>query len=564
MLERNIVSKAYLTLSYSFNTIVISLCVFLIVQSAHANMQTALLDTKIDAQNKTSINKHQDNLVSALNNSSLSLKNEVNKLYQLRDYNLIWSDGEEYNQNARELYEVISSAEEFGLNPIDYDDKTIAYFLGSKIDDPTIISKSDVTFSHAFVKLANHIDSGKFTSSTITDEQNLLLEILNDAVNGNSVTIALESLQTTSTNYASTVPTLKRYRALSSIDENFEPIKLHSKSLTVGSRSAEITKLRKRLYDLGDYNSNDLINEELDLQSDLLDESLTLAISRFQLRHGLKADGILGKQTIREINTPISYRIKQLELNLERARQLPELSEGRHLVVNIPDYSLYLVNNGERVYESRVVVGKTKHKTPVLTSELTQIVLNPYWNIPKSISNNEILPKVLLDPDYLNKNNMKVLSTINNQSQIINPETIDWTNIDFYKAPLRIRQDPGVKNSLGKVKFIFPNNYSVYLHDTPSRKLFKRDRRAFSHGCIRLEDPIGLAKILLSTSNQASDHVDNLIQRKKRKTLKFAQPIPIHITYMTAWVNEQGIVNFRPDIYKRDSQIASNLYNTEH
>lgn len=558
MLERNIMSRVHITLSYLIHNIAIGLCLILVALNAHANMQTALLDTNTTS---ASANKYQDNLVSVLNNSGLALINEVNQLYQLRDYNLIWSNGQEYNQNAHELYEVIRNADEFGLSPKDYDAEMIAYLLESTIDDSSIVSKSDITFTHAYVKLASHIESGKFINfNSITEDQYPLIETLNDAVNSHSVTIALENLQLSTTNYAKIVSVLKKYRSLY-IDDNFDSISLDSKSLTIGDQSIEIIKLRKRLHDLGDYSSNDLNDENLDLHSNVLDESLVEAISKFQIRHGLKADGALGKKTVNELNKPIAYRIRQLELNLERARQLPELKQGRHLVVNIPDYSLYLVNDGVKVYESRVVVGKTKHKTPVLTSELTQLVLNPYWNIPKSISNNEILPKLLSDPNYLYRNNMKVLGTINNQTQVINPETIDWTNIDFYNASLRIRQDPGAMNSLGKIKFIFPNNYNVYLHDTPARSLFARNQRALSHGCVRLEDPIGLAKILLSTTNHTSNDIDNLIQRNKRKSLKLEQPIPIHITYMTAWVNEQGIVNFRPDIYKRDSQIADNLYN---
>ena len=561
MLERHSANKAQRALSYLLSKITVSLCLLLITSNTHANMQTALLDANKLDTDSTSINNHQDALLSALNDSSISLKNEVKQLYQLRDYNLIWSNGYEYNKNAQELYEVIRSAEEFGLNPNDYDAEIIARFLDSNIDDPSLISKSDITLTHAFVKLANHIDNGKFTTNSLTDKQNLLIVTLNDAVNGNAVTIALESLKPSTSNYAEIVLALMNYRLLSSIDDDYEPIKLESKSLTIGAKSAEIIKLRKRLRDLGDYGNSELTNEVLDMQSDILDESLALAISKFQVRHGLEVDGVLGRKTVNEINIPIAYRIKQLELNLERMRQLPELNDGRHLVINIPDYSLYLVNNGEKVYQSRVIVGKKKHKTPVLTSEITQLVLNPYWNVPKSIANNEIVPKVLLDPNYLARNNMKVLSTINNQTQVLNPEMIDWTNIDFYKAPLRIRQDPGEKNSLGKIKFFFPNNYSVYLHDTPSRKLFTRNKRALSHGCIRLEDPFGLAKILLATNGHANDDIDKLMHRKKRKTLKFDQPIPIHITYMTAWVDDQGIANFRPDIYKRDSQITNNLYN---
>jgi murein L,D-transpeptidase YcbB/YkuD len=308
---------------------------------------------------------------------------------------------------------------------------------------------------------------------------------------------------------------------------------------------------------LGDYNHNDLSSESLD-------GSLMLAISQFQSRHGLDADGILGKQTVRELNIPIWKRTQQLELNLARAQALPDITSGRHLLVNIPAYKLYLYDNQKLTYQSNIVVGKKKHKTPLISSQLTKIILSPYWNVPKSITYNEIIPALQRDPDYLAKNNMKLLSTDSHQARVIDPDSIDWFDIDQANINFRIRQEPGSRNSLGNIKFIFPNHHSVYLHDTPSRRLFALPKRAFSHGCIRLEDPFGLAETLVANDLGWSKYdLLDLSKQSKSKTVPLREAVPIHITYMTAWVDEQGIVNFRPDVYNRDTQVLASLYNAK-
>ncbi len=518
----------------------------------YANNQSVLTDAfRPNAQ-------HQSSFIYALNNSSLPLKSEVTKLYQLRNYDLIWSNGEKYNNNALELFEIIRQADKFGLNPLDYDAEIIQYFLESTITDPNLLRKSDITFTHAYVKLASHLEKGKYIApSSIRDEKYSLIDILNEAIDSHAVTIALENLQPNNPNYSKLAETLKKYRSLK---DDIEPIVLNQKSFTIGDQSPEVIKVRKRLYAFGDYSTDNFHNDTIDLQSDVLDESLALAISNFQYRHGLEADGILGKKTVIELNKPILERVQQLELNLERARDLTHIYQGRHLIVNIPDYKLRLIDNGQTIYESRVVVGKKRNKTPELSSEITKLVLNPYWHVPKSIASKEIIPMIEEDPHYLAKHNMKLLGTLNNQTRIINPETVDWSSINFEDTELRIRQEPGAKNSLGRVKFIFPNNYKVYLHDTPARSLFSQTRRAYSHGCIRVEDPFGLAEVLLADSESWSkDDLYSLANSNRTKTVKLEQPIPIHITYMTAWVDDQGIVNFRPDIYRRDRQIVNAL-----
>lgn len=497
----------------------------------------------------------------------LPMMHEVSKVYRLRDYALIWSDGISYNEHAHLLLQVIKNARKLGLNPADYDEEIIQYFLETRIDDTRILSKSDVTFTHAYMRLAANIDQNKYstgydlsTNFGLLGNPAFLEELIGSEIIGENSKDEFEKSSNSQpilgqNYYLRLLRALEKYRSFS---ENFEPIFLQQKSYTLGDVSPEIGIARKRLHELGDYNSTDLQNE-------IFDETLAMAVSDFQIRHGLKVDGILGKRTVREINTSIQTRIEQLEINLERAKQLAEINDERYILVNVPEYKLHVIENGEPIYNTRVIVGKKKNKTPVLSSVISEFVLNPYWNVPKSITKNEIIPKVQEDPEYLIKNNMKVISRLNDRNYFLDPTEIDWMNIDVDNAPLRIRQDPGSVNALGRIKFVFPNNYKVYLHDTPSRRLFARSTRALSHGCVRVEKPLKLAEVLLDGSlTWTPEALHHHAKRKKTRIIKLDRPIPVHITYMTAWVDHHGITNFRPDIYKRDSHIASTLYNASH
>ncbi|MDH3608841.1 MAG: L,D-transpeptidase family protein [Gammaproteobacteria bacterium] len=510
-------------------------------------------------ENKSALNSPlKIELKSVLNNSSLPLINEVSKLYESREYNLIWSDGAQYNSKAHDLLNAIQNAHKFGLNPSDYDLEIIKYFLETTINDPTILGKSDITFTHAYVKLASHINNkpaayGLSVEYDLFANDSFLTDVQHNEIEPEAIQSIAETPLINQDPYTRLLNALEKYRSLS---DDFEPIILQKKSLTIGDASPEIIKTRNRLFELGDY-------KNIDLSSEVFDETLALAISDFQYRHGLEADGVLGRKTVREINKSSKQRALQLEVNLERAKQISELGSNRYILVNVPEYKLYVIENGKTIYQTRVVVGKKKHKTPVLTSEITEFVLNPYWNVPTSITKNEIIPKLQEDPEYLYKNDMKIISRLNNQNYFVDPEFVDWTTIDTENAPLRIRQDPGKKNALGRIKFIFPNKHKVYLHDTPSRSLFTQSSRAFSHGCIRVENPFELTEVLLSNSETwTNEDLHYFANRKETKIIRLDKPIPIHITYMTAWADEQGVINFRPDIYKRDSHIASSLYNT--
>ena len=502
------------------------------------------------------VHAHQSpqlNLVSTLKRSSLPMIEEVTRLYEIRNFQLIWSNGLEYNQNAQELLETINQADNFGLNPFDYDIEFIRYFLEATNVHPPLLGRSDVALTHAYVKLAYHINSGKLRFSQTANVDNYsLLALLNDAVNNQTIGKAIDQLKPRQADFTRLASALKKYRGL---ERELEPLTLKKRSLAVNDRAPEIIELRKILHRLGDYQGTEF-------SSDLFDEELAAAVSIFQYRHGLEVDGVIGRHTLSEINKPITQRIQQLELNLEKARMLPENDHRLYVLINIPAYRLYVIENNNIIYQSRVIVGKKKHKTPVLSSEISEIVLNPYWNVPRSIAKNEIIPQLQKDPLYLKKNNIRLLGRLAEKTVVVNPQAIDWAAIDAEKTTLRFRQDPGTENSLGQIKFLFPNRHSVYLHDTPSRRLFSQRRRAFSHGCIRVENPFDLAEVLLTENGDLDkDELQYLTDQKKRKSIKFEQPVPIYTTYMTSWVDENGLTHFRSDIYGRDSQIAISLYN---
>ncbi len=521
----------------------------LFITSVHASSQASIVSSAY-SQSPTKIH-----LISALHHTNLPLKKEVTRLYETNDFNLLWSNGESYNDNAQQLFKTIQQADSFGLNPNDYDYPLIQSFIDATAIDENLISKSDVVFSHAYVKLASHISHGKHIQPEVALNDQIILSTLSNATTNSSITSTIENLQPKHNHYSRLLSALKRYKNLPG---ELPTLQLKKHSLELSDRSSEIIKLRTILHALGDFH-------EENLTSELFDESLMVALSDFQIRHGLEPDGILGKRTVHELNTPISDRITQLEINLARSKALPDSNNNRYLHVNIPAYELYLHENDQITFQTRVVVGKKKNKTPLLSSELKQVVINPYWNVPRSITQKEIIPAIQQDPQYLTKNNMKLFGRVNNKTYQLNPDAFDWNNIDPANTNFRIRQEPGIKNSLGQIKFLFPNRYSVYLHDTPAKNLFALPKRAFSHGCIRLQDPFGLAEAVLSSDGVWSKgDLMYLAKHNKRKTLTLQTPVPIHVTYMTAWVDQHGIVHFRPDIYKRDSQFAANLYNATH
>jgi murein L,D-transpeptidase YcbB/YkuD len=282
-------------------------------------------------------------------------------------------------------------------------------------------------------------------------------------------------------------------------------------------------------------------------------------VRAFQELHGLKGTGVADTATLAAMNVSLEDRIRQVEINLERWRWMPNDFGGRHLLVNIPYFHLLARENGKSVMDIRVVVGKAdEHKTPVFSSEMSTVVFSPYWNIPDSIVEGETAPAVARDPAYLEKNNIEILDVSRSGGAApVDYASVNWDDANQLKH-LAFRQRPGPHNALGHVKFLFPNAFDVYLHDTPADALFARPGRAFSHGCVRVEEPEALAKYVLRGDSEWDDtKILDAMNAGVEKHVKLKEKIPVHIVYFTAWVDENGGLHFQPDVYGYDAAQAA-------
>jgi murein L,D-transpeptidase YcbB/YkuD len=305
------------------------------------------------------------------------------------------------------------------------------------------------------------------------------------------------------------------------------------KPLKEGASSPDVAAIKKHLYLTGDLPVNDT--------SQVFNDTLTLAVQHFQEKFGLKPTGTINAETIKELNVPATERVKQLLINLERMRWMPSQPEGKLILVNIPEFVLHVMENGKKVFDMKIVVGKEGHNTMMFTKTLNQVVFSPYWNVPESIVEDEILPEIAKDPNYLAKENMEIIGERDGIPEI--------------------RQLPGEKNALGKVKFLFPNSYNIYFHDTPAKSLFEKNKRAFSHGCIRISEPEKMAQYLLQPNSSWDDmKIIEAMNAEKEQYVKLKEPVEVFITYYTAWVDENGKLNFRDDIYGHDAKIKKKMF----
>lgn len=289
-------------------------------------------------------------------------------------------------------------------------------------------------------------------------------------------------------------------------------------------------------------------------------------VKDFQRRHGLKVDGVVGAKTLAAMNISAAQKRDKLALNIARIQRFKSKLGESFVLVNIPEYRLRFINNGEVKASKGVVVGRPSWKTPSFSDKIERFVVNPEWRIPLSIATREIAPKVAKDPDYLAKNNIVIRKDSFVDDELIDPSTIDWASIKPYQFDHFLVKLPNDKNPLGKVKYLFPNPHAVYVHDTPNQRWFNQPRRAASHGCIRLEDPFSLVEIIAEIQNGSSlvEQVSLAREMRESKTFHLDDPLPIHLVYWTAWADEKGKVNFREDIYQRDqaelntiAQVAS-------
>lgn len=359
--------------------------------------------------------------------------------------------------------------------------------------------------------------------------------------------VLLDSLVAGAVDLQDVEPVTRQYLRLKNALNRYYAI-AHSDTIPLTQKDTSFYhKLRIKLYLRGDI---------ADSSSYANDAGLKAGIRSWQQRYGLKDDGQITAELVTRLNQPVQSEIRKILINMERLRWMPQEPDSIHIFVNIPEYRLHVYNDTTELWAMNVVVGKDASRTTIFNGKLSMIVFAPYWNIPQSIIVNELLPSLKNDPSYADKKNMEVLK----DGKVVASSSVDWKSFSD-NVPYQLRQKPGSGNSLGKVKFMFPNQYSIYLHDTPAKDLFSAQDRSFSHGCIRLAEPVKLAQFLLQNQPEWDEQsIVAAMNAKTEQTVQLDKKIPVLIGYFTSWVDEQGRVNFREDIYDHDSKLARELF----
>jgi len=378
-----------------------------------------------------------------------------------------------------------------------------------------------------------------------------VLKGLHRAIKTNRLSTFIRSIEPVHSDYQRLKDELNRYKAIAAHGGWPKvPGTNYGDALKAGVTDSSVTRLRARLA----VTDNTLAPNNA-LNPEHYDQQLKKAVIRFQIGHGLRADGVIGKRTLAALNVSAAERVEQIKLNLDRWRLLPRVMPANHIWVNVPQFEMTLQLDRKEVLDMKVVVGHKKTPTPMMHDVLEHLVFSPYWYPTRNITRGEILPAVKADPRYLEDQGFDVL--LNNQP--INPAGINWHRVTSKNLRYKFRQRPGKKNSLGDVKFIFPNNYSVYLHDSNEKHLFDNSTRAFSHGCVRVEDPESLATALLEwDSGWQRDTVSRAMASGRQKYVKLGQTIPVYLVYFTATVRD-GVLKFHDDLYGHDHRHTTKL-----
>ena len=480
----------------------------------------------------------------------------------MRKYDPAWTRDGYPLPAADTLARAIKAADAEGLQPRDYHLERIETTLAeirqilvrNEKPEPANIINLEFLLSDAYLVYAAHLLNGRVNPETLhADEWTIyparfnLARHLSTALDGGDVEGSLKGLLPAQQGYGRLKTALVVYRGLA--ERGGWPVIPGDGRLEKGMKSDRVPVLRSRLKVTGE------MPAPADATSDLFDEAVEEAVKRFQLSHGLFDDGIVGTRTLRALNVPVEKRIRQIELNLERWRWLPQNLGNPYIMVNIAGYGLEVVENESPVLTMKIVVGTAFQKTPVFSGKMTYIEMNPYWNVPHSIATEETLEKIRKNPDFFAKENMRVFTAGQNGEEV-SPATIDWSQHSENNFPYRLRQEPGPRNPLGRIKFMFPNKHSVYLHDTSDPQLFRKERRGYSHGCIRIEKPMEMAEFVMRGSKEWSiEKIKAVLKTKETTVANLPKPIPVHILYFTAWGNGDGTIHFLEDIYRRDERL---------
>ncbi|MEE9176318.1 MAG: L,D-transpeptidase family protein [Thermodesulfobacteriota bacterium] len=524
------------------------------------------------------------------------------KLYEERNYVPLWIENGGPSSQAYEMIEIIRNSDNEALDPDYYNISEIESIL-KRIEQDRYsgdsyealdLAELELLLSNSFLTYTHDLHYGRVRAEQINlellsgERPVNLSKLLVTAVKTDQVQETLEGLLPKYPMYAMLRISLKEYREIAA-KGGWQPVAYGNK-FKKGARGQRVLALSKRLKVTGELDSSIP-------GSEVFDDSLDQAVRKYQQRNGLYVDGVVGISTIEALNVPVEERISQIELTMERWRLLPQYLGNRYILVNIANYHLYGIENNNDTINMRIVVGKPQWNTPMFSEEMTHLIINPYWNIPPSIFKDDIAPKIMEDSEYMSKQNMDAMGLkapekiVVEEAEVVevveNVEATEVTDGDntgeqelseveiqnkkaqeeyiskVLSGKYRLRQNPGPGNPLGRIKFLFPNKHSVYLHDTPNRGFFKKAQRNFSHGCIRVEKPLELAEFVLSSNpSWTQNTIQSSINKMKTKTVHLDESITVYILYFTTWVDNEGTVNFHKDIYGLDKTLYNALRTT--
>ena len=489
------------------------------------------------------------------------------EVYQESGFEPIWVSGEGLGSKGMLLLNTLLNADLDGLAPEEY-------YKTSEIDElrtseePAKLARLDLALTDGYLRYVHDISEGRSKARLAFPELfaeagfpgfDPVAALETVVVAGSSEGLAgyFDLLGPQHNYYKQLKDDLARYRAIEL--RGGWPIIDSGQTLHPGDSDPRLSQIRKLLETVGDL-------ETENAAENYYDPHTIAAVKRFQFRHGLTPDGVIGKKTRAAMNVPVAARIEQITLNLERWRWLDRQLGDTYVLVNIAGFDLKAVKSGRLKLEMPVIVGQLHHESPIFSDKIRYTEFNPYWNLTPHIARTETLAHLRRNPNYLADKHIKLFSSWGNDAIELDPLNIDWQSVtpramNHYK----LRQEPGTWNALGTMKFIFPNKYSVYLHDTPNHDLFSAAKRAFSHGCIRLSDPAALAVFLLDGQKGSWDRqrVGNIVESGTRTIVTLPDRIPVHLTYLTAWHDDEGTLRFSEDIYNRDKRLKKALVKSQ-
>ena len=509
-----------------------------------ANTDTAVVQL-------TSAERYENAIQALLANGGNQLA-DFAKFYAQRAYQPIWANGNSGSMLA--LLTAIEQAPAHGLPLSRYNVAELeALWVGATT--PEDLAALELAAARSYVRFAKEISAGMLDPRSIHKEMNATRKVpktsvlLANVAGATDMAAFYRTLPPSSPEYTQMLKLKIELEALVS-SKGWGPLVPTGRTLRPGQSDDRVVALRVRLSHRG-YAVDDTT-------SPVFDDLLVEAVKVFQKDFGLNADGLVGPQTLSSINAQPDSRLQQVMVNLERLRWMNYELGARHIYVNIPDFMASVVDNGAPTLSFRIVVGTGKNQTAEFSDSMTHMIANPTWHVPYSIASEEYLPQLRADPTVLQRSNIKML--VRGSGQIVDSTAIDYTQFTEDNFPFVLQQRPSSNNALGLVKFMFPNKYNIYLHDTPSKSLFARDARAFSHGCVRVQKPMELAYTLLSLQEADPEAAFKRVLNTGQETqIDLVSPIPVHIVYRTVWFDAEGLPQYRHDVYGRDKMVFDAL-----